>query len=80
LPAQVRRALELRREAARSSTAKLKAMRASVGADGRARGAFQYHAAHTGRFGGRRIQFQNFIKAVLLKQPQIESVLELLGG
>ena len=59
LPDNIRRACELRLEAGKSSTAKLEAMRASAGDDGRARGLFQYHAAHTGRWGGRRIQPQN---------------------
>ncbi|CAB5178819.1 bifunctional 3'-5' exonuclease/DNA polymerase [uncultured Caudovirales phage] len=60
LPEDVRLALEIRQEAAKSSTAKLKAMHAFSSADGRVRGALQYHGATTGRWAGRSIQIQNF--------------------
>ena len=43
-----------------SSVSKLRAMRDSTAADGRSRGLVQYHAATTGRDGGRLIQPQNF--------------------
>lgn len=59
LPSECREALLLRQEAAKSSTAKLRAMREAVSADGRLRGMFQYHGAHTGRWAGRRVQLQN---------------------
>lgn len=55
----LRRALEIRKEAAKASTAKLKAMRRGAGADNRARGLLEYHGAGTGRWAGRRIQTQN---------------------
>lgn len=61
LPA-VRRVVEIRKEASKSSTAKLKAMRRGVCADSRARGLFEYHGAATGRWAGRRIQPQNMTK------------------
>lgn len=54
-----RRALEIRQEAAKASTAKLAAMRNSLCADGRARGLLEFHGASTGRWAGRRIQTQN---------------------
>lgn len=79
LPPAVREALRLRREGARSSVAKLKAMRQGVCADGRARGILQYHAASTGRWGGRRIQGQNFPRPTL-GQDEIERVVQLFGG
>lgn len=69
LPALARRALELRKEAAKSSTAKLKAMRSRAGADGRMRGLFQYHGAATGRWAARGPQLQNLTRPVLLKDP-----------
>jgi DNA polymerase bacteriophage-type len=50
LPANVRKALELRQEAAKTSVAKLKSMLDRAGADGRVRGAFMYHGASTGRW------------------------------
>lgn len=61
LPADsvVRTVIELRKEAAKASTAKLKAMGHSACADGRARGLFSYSVASTRRWAGRRIQTQN---------------------
>lgn len=60
LPANVRTALELRKEAAKSSTAKLAAMKERASVDGRVRGIHQFHGASTGRWAGRGIQVQNF--------------------
>lgn len=52
--------LRLRQEAGKTSTAKLSSMIHGLGHDGRIRGTMQYHAAGTGRWGGRRIQPQNY--------------------
>lgn len=60
LPNNVRRVLEIRQLLGSASIKKLSRMRACVGSDGRARGLIQYHAAHTGRWGGRLFQPQNF--------------------
>ena len=49
LPPQVRRALELRQEGAKTSVSKLSAMLKRANADGRVRGGFIYHQAGTGR-------------------------------
>lgn len=49
LPAAVRKALELRQEAAKTSVSKLAAMLTRANHDARARGGFIYHAAGTGR-------------------------------
>jgi len=76
LPPDVRAALRLRQDAAKSSTAKLRAMVASVCPDGRARGLHQYHGAATGRWAGRRIQTQNFPRPHL-KQREIEEILDV---
>lgn len=66
LPVLVRRALLLRQEAGKTSTAKLRAMReAASGQDARVRGTMQYHGAGTGRWAGRRIQPQNFPRPTL---------------
>lgn len=73
----IRRVLEIRREAGKASVAKLNAMLACVNNDGRARGLLGYHVATTGRWAGRRIQPQNFPRPAL-KQKAIEQVLELL--
>lgn len=79
LPPEVRRALELRRDAAKSSTAKLKAMRDSASSDGRVRGTMQYHGAATGRWAGRRLQPQNLPRP-MMEQQDIEAVLAMIGG
>ncbi|MGF7007175.1 hypothetical protein [Aminobacter sp. BE322] len=49
LPAKVRKALEIRAEAAKTSVSKLNAMLDRASADGRVRGGFIYHQAGTGR-------------------------------
>lgn len=59
LPDTVRAALALRQEAAKSGTAKLIAMREKASSDGRIRNVHQFHAASTGRWGGRGVQLQN---------------------
>ncbi|MGN7613063.1 DNA polymerase [Magnetococcales bacterium HHB-1] len=73
----VRKALLLRQEAAKSSTAKLKKMLEVVGEQNRARGLFQFHGASTGRWAGRLIQLQNFPRPAL-KQAEIESALAII--
>lgn len=59
---QVEEAITIRRQAARSSTAKLKQMELCVGADDRARGQLFYHATTQGRKAGRLIQLQNLYR------------------
>jgi DNA polymerase len=61
-PDNCRRALEIRREAAKSSNAKLEAALACVCDDGRARGLLLYHGAGTGRWTGKLLQPQNFVR------------------
>ena len=60
-----KRVLELRREAAKASVAKIKTLMAGISANGRAKGLLQFHAASTGRWAGRRFQPQN------LKRPEL---------
>lgn len=80
LPLEVRRALELRKEAAKSSTAKLLAMKRRASSDSRVRGTLQYHGASTGRWAGRGIQVQNFPRPRVGIQPQdIETIIGLYG-
>jgi DNA polymerase len=67
LPPEVRRALEIRQEAGKTSVSKIDALLRGRNADNRARGLLQYHAAGTGRWGGRRFQPQN------LKRPDEET-------
>lgn len=62
------RILEIRAEAAKTSTAKLAAMKRSTSGDGYARGLWRYYgASRTGRYSGQRIQLQN------LARPTIKS-------
>ena len=61
LPATVRQAVKIRRQVGKTtSTAKYSKALEMVCSDGRVRGTNQYHAAHTGRDGGRLLQLQNF--------------------
>jgi DNA polymerase len=60
--------LELRKEAAKTSTAKIKKMLEMRAADGRMRGNLQYHGAGTGRWAARGAQLQN------LPRPKIKDV------
>lgn len=59
LPAHVRKAIELRQEAAKTSVAKLVAFLARASADGRIRGAFLFSAAGTGRWSSVGAQLHN---------------------
>ena len=73
LPEDVRGALLLRQEGAKASVLKIQALLKGRSADGRARGMLQYHAASTGRWGGRRFQPQN------LKRPEQKDVAETIN-
>jgi len=55
----VSRVLEITKELSKSSVAKYQSMLDRSDEVGRVREITQYHAAHTGRFGGRGIQLQN---------------------
>lgn len=79
MPTNVRRALELRQEAAKSSTAKLVAMREKASADGRIRNMHQFHGASTGRWAGRGIQPQNLPRSVMMSASDIDSFFNFLG-
>lgn len=60
VPPQLKEALELRQQLARSSVRKNQTMQRAVCNDGRARGMFAFYGANrTGRFAGRLIQLQN---------------------
>jgi len=60
LPDAARRALGIRADAGRTSVAKLRSMLEVVCRDDRARGLALYHAASTGRWGGKLLQPHNF--------------------
>lgn len=59
LPGDVRKALGLRQEAAKTSVSKLTAMLNRADADGRVRGTFMYHGAGTGRWTNMGVNFAN---------------------
>lgn len=80
LPEKPRRAVELRKEAAKTSTAKLDAMQACVCRDDRARGLHLYHGAGTGRWAGRLIQTQNMPRGTgTVKDPE-DAVDDMVTG
>ena len=72
LDPKVIRAVEIRGQLAKASTAKLDKMRDTVSGDDRVRGLLQYHGAGTGRWAGRGVQPQNF------PRPYIEEDMETL--
>lgn len=84
LPDDVRKALEIRQEGGRNSTAKLEAMLACVDDDGRARGLYTFlGAASTGRWAGRRAQPQNLLRPEGVFAKDFANVLraiELING
>lgn len=77
LPDTVRAVLEIRKEAGRSSTAKLNKILSAAGPDGRVRGTKQYHGAGTGRWAGRTIQPDNFPRPTLTPE-EVEAAIELI--
>lgn len=78
LPTNVRAALLLRREAGKSSNAKLIAMLARADAKHRARGLFQFAGAGTtGRWAGRSIQLHNLPRPKL-KPREIERIIQVI--
>lgn len=79
IPADVRTALELRQEAGKSSLAKLGKMLAMLGPQDRIRYLFAFHAATTGRWGGRGVQPQNFPRPAKWAKRAVQmQILELL--
>lgn len=57
---KLKEVIRIRQQVGKSSTAKYRKTLDAAGEDGRVRGVLQYHAAHTGRWGGRLIQPQNY--------------------
>lgn len=83
VPAGVeRRALEIRLEAAKSSTKKVDAMLARAGDDGRVRGMLSFHGAGTGRWSaaGSGIQLQNLPRASVKDWAAAREALDLGHG
>ncbi len=76
LDEDLEQALQIRADVGKSSTAKLAKMVSAVCKDLRARGLFLYHAASTGRWGGKLIQPQNFPRPVIEAEGYIPWVLD----
>lgn len=78
LSEDARRLLQLRVEAGKASTKKLVSMLACTDPDDQVvQGGFLFHGAHTGRYAGRLVQPQNFIRGSL-KPHQQDTVFDLL--
>ena len=75
LPEPCRLALEVRQEAAKTSTAKINALLSRRDDDGRMRGTLQYHGAGTGRWSGRGAQLQNLPLPLIIKGEDDEEFL-----
>jgi len=73
----LRRVLEIRQEAAKSSTAKLEAFQNRACADGRMRENLLFHGAATGRWSGKGAQLQNLPRPSL-KQHDIEAAIDAM--
>jgi DNA polymerase len=81
MPWKVERALRLRQEAGKSSTAKLDAMLACAGHDDRARGLMLYYGAQrTGRWSGRLVQPQNMPRGTLDERDVDMAIRLILDG
>lgn len=81
LPVDIRVALDLRRQAAKSSLAKIDQLLARSARDGRMRGNLQYHGAGTGRWAGRGAQLQNLPRPEMDEPEQaIEAILAVEVG
>lgn len=77
-PPEIRRVLEIRKGASKSSLAKLVAMLLGICEDERLRGMFQFHGAGaTGRYAGRRVQLQNVPRSQI-PQSDIEGIFAIL--
>lgn len=75
-----RRAIELRRAASKTSTAKYKAILECQSSDGCVRFLLQYHGAGPGRWAGRLVQPQNFPRVDEEEQYQIDWLHSLLAN
>lgn len=68
-----RRVLELRQELALVAAKKFSTALGAVGDDGRLRGGFKFHGAHTGRWTGKGVQPHNLPRASLKSEAAVEA-------
>lgn len=78
IPEAAKTVLEIRQEAGKSSVAKLDRFISLTSEDGRMRENFLYHAANTGRFGGKGAQLQNLPSRGGLSWRDAERVIQLV--
>lgn len=79
IPSDVKRALSIRQEVSKSSTAKFNTMINGACEDNnRMKSLFQYHGANTGRWAGRRAQLQNLPRPSL-GQKEINEIFDIIG-
>ncbi len=76
-PAHVKEALEARANTTHMSFKKYDTILEAVCDDGLVKGTLMYHAAHTGRWGGRLLQTQNLVKG---KIDSVEAVERIQAG
>lgn len=76
LPDVVRKVLQVRQDAGKSSNAKYAAMHSKADSNDRLYGAFQYHGAQPGRWAGRGVQLQNLPRGT----PDADQVDALIEG
>lgn len=67
--------LKLRKDSAKTSTAKIRAMAETVSKDGRIHGMMMYYGAHTGRWTSRLVQLQNLPQGIGLSEEEADSYL-----
>jgi DNA polymerase len=80
LPEPLRELLKVRLQASSASVAKYKAITRSVCADGRIRGSLQFCGAmRTGRWAGRLVQPQNFMRTPKYLASQVEMAAEAIA-
>ncbi len=77
LPDNVRRLLEIRQQLSKTSTAKFQALENATDRNGRLKDLLLYHAASTGRWGGRLFQPQNLPRGNV---EDIDSCIDILSS
>lgn len=75
--ATARRALELRQEGGKASTAKLDRILGSLGPDDRLRNLYAYHGAASGRWAGRGVQVHNLPRD-MRKPHEVDQILRMV--
>jgi len=78
LEPNMREIIEIRQEGSKSSTAKFNALINRTCADSRIRDNLMYHAASTGRFGGKGFQPQNLMRLVVEFAPYLPRTIAMI--